>query len=471
MNLRMRDILLKVQETIRRHELMEPGGRVLVAVSGGPDSVALLHILLDLRPKWGWKIAAAHLHHGLRGGEADADLAFTGEMVGGLGIPFFQRVLPPGELRGAGGSLQEAARVARYAFLEEAMKEWGGDRIAVGHQADDQAETVVSALLRGAGTRGLRGMPYRRGAVVRPLLDITRQEILQYLAGRSIPFRQDPSNEEISYKRNWIRHELIPSMSRFNRGVTALLRQTARICMDEDDLLQDQVDKVWKDMIGLPEGIVDIPAQRYRDEHRAIRRRILIKAYETVRGEARGLAFRHVEAMDRLALGNGEERWLHLPGGVRLVVGGGRIVLGPSEAFGAKTLHHRVVFPGETRVPEAGLRIRWDVVDGAAGWGGPVGGGSVPMNLEALQGGLVLRGPRPGDRLRPLGLGGTKKVQDILVDRKVPRRFRWRVPLLVDDVGVVWVVGHELDQRVRPLRETRKVLVGTVIPEEEVQTR
>lgn len=466
----MSAILLRVQETIRQHGLVEPGGRVLVAVSGGPDSVALLHILLDLRPRWGWEIAAAHLHHGLRGADADGDLAFTAQMVAGLGIPLFQRVLPPGELKEAGGSLQEAARVARYAFLEQALEEWQGGRIAVGHQADDQAETVVSALLRGAGTRGLRGMPYRRGAVVRPLLDITRREILQYLADRSIPFRQDPSNEEMSYKRNRIRHELIPCMSRFNRGVTGLLRQTARICMDEDDFLQAQTDKVWKDMISLRQGVVDIPAQRYREEHRAIRRRILIKAYEMVKGEARGLAFRHVEAMDRLALEDGEERWLHLPGGVRLVVGGGRIVLGPSDAMRPRTLYHRVVFPGETRVPEAGLRIRWDVVNGATGWAGPVRGVSVHMDLEALRGGLVLRGPRPGDRLRPLGLCGTKKVQDILVDRKVPRRLRWRVPLLVDDVGVVWVVGYGIDQRVRPHRDTRRILVGAVIHEEEVQT-
>ncbi len=466
----MKGILLKVQETIRQHELMEPGGRILVAVSGGPDSVALLHILLDLRPGWGWEIAAAHLHHGLRGGEADADLAFTAQMVEGLGIPFFHRVLPPGGLMEAGGSLQEAARVARYAFLEETLHEWGGQRIAVGHQADDQAETVVSALLRGAGTRGLRGMPYRRGAVVRPILDITRQEILDYLAERSIPFRQDPSNEEMSYKRNWIRHELIPSMSRFNQGVAGLLRQTARICMDEDDLLQAQAEKVWNETILLREGVVEIPAERYRQEHRAIRRRILVKAYEVVRGDAKGLAFRHVEAMDRLALDRGRERWLHLPGGVRLVVGGGRVVLGPAEAMRPRSLLHRVVFPGETRVPEAGLRIRWDVVDGRTGRTAPVRGESVHMDLDAIQGGLLLRGPRAGDRLRPVGLGGTKKVHDILVDSKVPRRLRWRVPLLVDDAGVVWVVGHELDQRVRPHRETRRILVGAVIHEDEAET-
>jgi tRNA(Ile)-lysidine synthase len=301
--------------------------------------------------------------------------------------------------------------------------------------------------------------------VVRPLLDIGRQEILEYLQARSIPFREDPSNEEMSYKRNRIRHQLLPVMTGFNRGARDLLHRTARICMEEDDFLQGHADALWNEMVELGEGIVDIPAHGYRGLHPAMRRRLLIKAYEEVRGECGGLAFRHVEAMDRLASEQGGERWLHLPGGVRLVVGGGRIILGSSEALAPGCLYRPVAFPGETPVPEARLSIRWEVLEGTTGWPRSAQGGSVCMDLDALRGGLLLRGPRPGDRLRPKGLKGTRKVQDILVDRKIPRRLRWRVPLLVDEAGVVWVVGNELDQRVRLRPETRRILIATVIPE------
>jgi len=456
-------VMGKVEEAIRAHDLLSPSDRILVAVSGGPDSVALLHILDRLREAWGWALAVAHLHHGVRGEDADTDLAFTEAMAGGLSLPFFHRKLSPGDLRRMGGSLQEAARRVRYAFLEEVRAQWDGQRIALGHQADDQAETVLAALFRGAGPRGLSGMPYRRGTLVRPILDLTRKEVLEFLEGQSIPFRQDPSNRDLGYGRNWIRHELLPLLrDRFTPRINDLLRQTARACAADEAFLESRVDVLWEEAALCGEGWVEIPAAVYSSLPVAVRWRLLRRAYQHLRGPSQGLGLIHLQIMDGLVSPRGEERWVHLPGGIRFAVGGGGIALGWAQAMAAGRFEYPVSVPGESRVVVADLSIGWEVVEPPLPGNRGDGRQHVSMDLDAICGPMILRGPQPGDRIRPLGLAGTTKVQDILVNGRVPRRDRWRVPLLVDEKGVLWVVGHRMDGRARLHPGTRRILVGRV---------
>jgi tRNA(Ile)-lysidine synthase len=459
-------VLGRVEATIREHELLARQDRVVVAVSGGPDSVALIHILNELRRGWGWDLAMAHLHHGLRGAEADEDLAFVEDMARNLGLPFLSRRLPAGSLRGTRGSLQENARRARYRFLEEVRAQWNGNRIALGHHGDDQAETVLAALIRGAGPHGLRGMPYRRGSLVRPLLDVKRAEILQYLDAQSLLFRRDPSNEDTAFLRPRVRTVLLPLLrDRFNPGVADLLRQTARICASEDGLVEALLGNVWARVARIREGEVEIPRGLFLEQPEALRWRLLMRAYRSVRGDARRLAFAHVAAMDRATRAPGGEHWLDLPRGVQFCVGGGTVLMRGAAAAPPRPFRHTVMIPGEIHVREAAMRIRWEIEMGQPSL---VHSRAVPwvlMDPDAFSGEIVLRSPLPGDRLRPLGLGGTKKVHDVLVDAKVPRRDRWRVPVLADDRGVAWVVGHRMDERLRVGPETPRVLKATILPE------
>jgi tRNA(Ile)-lysidine synthase len=457
------NVMGRVEQTIRAHDLLRRGDRIVAAVSGGPDSVALLRILHHMREAWDWELAVAHLHHGIRGEDADEDLAFVARMAEELALPFFHRRLLSGALKAMGGSLQEAARRIRYAFMEEVRSQWGGQKIALGHQADDQVETILAALLRGAGTRGLSGMPYQRGMLVRPLLDLHRQEIVRFLEARAAPFREDSSNRDPGYRRNRIRHELLPLLrDRFNPGIDELLRQTGRACAADEAFLKESLAARWSEAVLCGQERVEIPIALYSTLPLAIRWRLIRRAYQHLRGEARGLGLVHLEAVDGLVSPRGEERWVHLPGGVHAAVGGGNIVLGWAAAMAPGSFQYPVSVPGETRVPEADLAIGWDVVEAPPSESRGDGRERVSMDLDAVCGPMALRGPRSGDRIRPLGLGGTRKVQDILVDGRVPRRDRWRVPLLVDQMGILWVVGHRMDERARLHPGTRRILVGRV---------
>lgn len=460
------DLVSQVETTILTHGLMDRGDRVLVAVSGGPDSVALLRLLLELRPKWGWEMAVAHVHHGLRGEDAEEDLRFVQAMASSAGVEFLVRRIAPGSLRGSGRSLQEVARMARFGLLEEMRGEFAASRIALGHQADDQAETVLAALIRGAGLAGLGGMPYRRGHIIRPLLDTAREELMEYLRREAIPFREDPSNEDSRFLRVRIRKEVLPLMRRrLNPALREVLCRTARICAMEEEYMTHSAASTWAQTAIQGEREVLIPVHRYTDMPMALRLRILRMGYARLRGNTRDLALHHCHAMDLLAMERrGRERWLHLPKGVRFGVSGGYILFTEEENTRERSFSYSVTVPGETRVPEAGLCLRWILFSDGKGVDGVLSREAAVMDFDKMVQPLILRSPVAGDRLRPKGLRGSRKVQDLLVDARVPRRDRWRVPVLADARGVLWVVGHRLDERVIPNEASIRLLVVRVLP-------
>lgn len=461
---RLSRLARRVEKSLLRHRLASVGQRLLVAVSGGPDSVALLGVLWELRSRWAWELAVAHVHHGLRGQDAEEDLAFVRSMAHDLGLDFLCRRVEPGSLRIPGRSVQEAAREARYQLLEEMAEEFGAQAVALGHQADDQAETVLAAVIRGAGLRGLAAMPYLKGRMVRPMLEVGREEILEYLKEKGMSFRMDPSNKDPRYLRVRIRHELIPLLrSRFHQGIRQVLCRTARLCSLEEEFLDNQARVLWRDMAQKEGGAVCISLAAYRGVPKPLRLRILRFAYGAARGSPRGLGLQHAEAMDELAHQDGQERCLDLPGHMRFLVSGERLLLAEATEFQSRCFCYRVTVPGQTWLPEAALLIEWDLLEVPNGLT-EMQQGEFLMDMDKIQGPMFLRSPAPGDKLKPKGLGGSKKLQDLLVDAHVPRRQRWRVPVLADARGVLWVVGHRLDERVSPGPGTRRFLRARVIP-------
>jgi tRNA(Ile)-lysidine synthase len=458
-------LLQKVIHTIERHGLISRGEKVLVAVSGGPDSVALLEVLHSFSEERGWKLAVAHLHHAIRGEEADEDLRFVEARARHLGLPFFWKRLHEGWQRGKGGSLEQKARQLRYAFLEECLTSWGGHKVALGHQADDQAETVLTALLRGSGTRGLRGMPYQRGPFVRPLLDVSREEILGFLEQRSIDFRQDSSNLDTTFLRNRIRHVLIPLIrDRFTASPQRPLLRVARLCALDEEFFEEMLEEIKGRVLEIGQGEVEVDLEEVRRLHPALRWRLLRELYREVREDSSSLSMIHVESMDRLCMDRAtEERWISLPGGVRFGVSGYRVIVTSRDPKDHPSLFVRLEIPGETFIPQLGLKITLEVDNlGLPSHEVKGGGDRALMDMDAIVGRVSIRGPRPGDRMRPLGMGGSRKIHDILVDLKVPRRLRWRVPLMVDEEGIIWMVGSYMDERVKLTPHTRRVLRVTV---------
>ena len=458
-------------ETIRRHALIPRGARVVAAVSGGADSVALAHVLARLAPELGVRLAGlAHLNHTLRGGESDADEHFTRELARTLGVPFVTRgVDVAAESASRGESIETAARRVRYAFLEDAATELGADVIATGHTADDQAETLVMRLMRGAGLQGLSGIRPRNGRIVRPLLGARRSEIVAFLDEVGQTWREDASNADTAMTRNRVRHMVMPVLrSAGGDGVVDALARTASLIQDDADELERVAIEMSRSIV-LEEGLLDIAALDAAGP--AIARRVIRRAAEAAAG-GRFLSLEHVEGV-RSLIREDAAHVLQIPG-ARAMREGNTIRLVPDlEDAPPVDFEAALPVPGAVEVPEAGLTISAEVsgIDAAG-----VRALSASADLVAVQGiegvRLTVRSRRPGDALRPLGAPGRRKLQDVFVDRKTARIERDRVPLVVDDRGrIIWVVGHTIadefrvtapEARVLLLKVRRKVVGGAV---------
>jgi len=449
------DLAARVRRFVARHRLAGSGTRVAVAVSGGSDSVALAHLLRELSRRRVLAIAGiVHFNHQLRE-TASRDEQAVVALADDFGWPIVvdREDVAARRLRDR-QSIEAAARAARHLFYERARAALGADVVALGHTKDDQAETFLLRLVRGAGPKGLAAMHPRRGCLVRPVLCCRRAELRGYLGARGIPFVEDESNEDVSIPRNRIRAELLPLLERrFNPRIVDVLAREAEIAREIWDWIEEE-SRAFE--AGGESADRRAPAEldldRLAGAPAALRRVLVWKAL--VRAAAgREVAFDHVESVLE-KIDGGSALPIDLPGG-RLVRRGRRAAIDPARggpsAGDANFFERALSIPGEVALPEAGC-----VVSGE--W---AAGGLAPGLLPAAPDVAVVRADRgdvqfrvrnrrPGDCFRPLGLGGRKKLQDFFVDRKVPREARDRVPIVVDARGrIVWVAGHAIDEAFR----------------------
>jgi tRNA(Ile)-lysidine synthase len=450
----MAPLTVRVRSTIRRHGLIAPADRVLVAISGGPDSVALALVLAELAAAGaGWTIAGlAHVHHGLRGADADADEAFCRTLAARLDVPIdVTRVDVAARARAAKRSIEAVARDARYAGLADAAARLGATCIATGHTLDDQAETVLLRLLRGAGMRGLSGIRVRRGAVVRPLLECRREQMRRFLARRGEAFRRDASNDDWAIARNRIRHDLLPVIDRIAPAGRRALARLAALASDLDGFLDQAVaEMVPRIVLSDEAGPVRLRAGELARLPPALARHLLVNLVgRTSPGVS--LSGRHLEAIRTLAAADKDGGHLDLPGLVAERAGT-TLTLGARarQIVQAASFEHQLEVPGSVSVPEAGVTISAACATVAAPFLQTWPPERAALQASSLAGPLVVRSRRPGDRLRPLGAPGRRKLQDVLVDRRVPRADRDRVPVVVDARGrIVWIAGVAMAEECR----------------------
>jgi len=467
-------------------DLFPSPGLVVVAVSGGPDSVALLHALHELRDRLGLELLVAHLDHGIRGEDAIADAASVGELAGRLGVPAEFGFRPVA--RGPGMNLEEVAREARYAFLGEVAARRGARYVAVGHTADDQAETLLMRLLRGAGARGLTAMTplaARPGvAVVRPLLELPRNLIRRYLTDRKLSYQLDRTNQDLGRQRNRVRQVLLPLIAaEFNPNVIATLGRTAAIMDELDAFVSRRAEGLFESVLIPAEGaggaqdgaaalvkIVDsapdpsrarltLDLDRLRGLEPALQRYVLRHAVARLRHDLRGIGFSHIDALLELARSERGGRRVELPGGLVGVREGSTLSLwsaDPGIAPAVPETKIPIEEPGELSWPELPFRIRTRLVKpvelNADSWVRVDAGGRGENALRAvfdrvrLTPPVVLRTRREGDRILLPDHQTPRKVKDLLITARVPRRLRPSVPILVDGAGlpeerVLWVAG------------------------------
>jgi tRNA(Ile)-lysidine synthase len=447
---------------VARHRLTRPGGRVVAAVSGGADSTCLLHLLLEARPALGISVEAAHFNHRLRGAQADRDAEAAASMARRLGLRFhlgLGRPFTADERRAA--SVQELARRARLDFLLSLARRRRA-AIALGHNADDQAETLLMRLLAGAGPAGLAGIPpaSHGGLLLHPLLFARRSAIEAWLEQRAIGWRTDRTNRSRHYLRNRVRLDLLPLIARdYNPRIVARLGALAEQLRRDNALLEDLAAGALAAAAAGPRSY-HFPPRLLARTPAAVLSRALLSALRDVAGAPADFSGRHVEAL--LAPGPGSRSW-DLPGGVAGRRDGSGLAICRTAAarepapmpLSALAVPGRAVLPDGRTVSARAIRrpARFDPrVFGADP-------NRVALDLAQLEPPFTVRGRLPGDRLRPLGLAGEKRLKELLIDAGVPARQRSRVPLVCDRRGIVWVAGLRPDERGRVDAGSRRLLV------------
>jgi tRNA(Ile)-lysidine synthase len=453
-----------IKRTIDNFGMVQPGEKVLVALSGGPDSVCLLHALHALVPELGITLHAAHLDHMFRGKESADEARFAASIAGRLNVPFtVGSVDVPAYCRDRGLSAQAGAREVRYRFLQQVCDEAGASRIALGHTASDQAETLLMRLLRGAGLAGLSGIPPVRNNIIRPLIAVTRDEILEYLNAKGLSFVRDPSNASNAYTRNRIRIELMPVLETFNPRIADTLAAEAALLRDENEAMEVQLRSAAGSVMTLGKDNMVLDRAGFEQLHPALKRRLLRAALSTAGAEPADVSSVQIEEALRFLSAAQTGRAMRLPKGLELTREYGRFLLGVARE--ARECLVELAVPGVTDIPSLGLSVETTFSNGPLPEDRDSGaqenyGWQALFDYDKIRPPLFLRTRRQGDRFQPAGMAGrSKKLQDFLVDEKVPRTKRDALPIVATEQEVLWIVGMRTDERFLPGPGTKQLLL------------
>ena len=455
------------------------GDSVLMAVSGGPDSVALAHVLLNLSVEYFLRPAIAHLNHCLRGPDADRDAEFVSALARQLGVPIYAQKKDVRALqRHRRLSLEEAGRRGRYDFFDAVSAKHGFNKIALGHHSDDQAELVLMNLLRGSGPLGLSGIaPVREGKIVRPLIRLRRSEIIQYLAEKKIPHVTDTSNTDPAFMRNKIRHQLIPELqTAYNPRIVETLNRLGEIMRAEDQWLDDALDPVLKQCVSWrTDQKISLALSEFNHLARAVKRRILRKAILWVKKDLRRITLLHIDAILHLVEKGRVSGRLNLPDGLLVERNIDELTVVKSnnveKRHDDKVLNtalsdyqYTICTTGTFLIKEAGVSITLseiaaDDLPELKETGTHIG----YFDLDRLQFPLLARNFRPGDRFSPLGVNGTQKVKSYFINQKIPGPQRRKCPLLLSGGNIIWIAGHRIDNAVKVRPQTRRILKAELL--------
>ena len=455
------DLINKVSATIKKYSMLSEKEKILVGLSGGPDSVCLLYILNNIKDKFTLDLHAVYIDHTMRPEKTPEEIEFCKLLCKRLNVAFLTKSIDvKAYAKEQGLNRQEAARKLRYRIFEETAYEIDAHKIALGHIADDQAETVLIRLFRGSGSTGLSGIPPIRGTIISPLIEIERKEIERFLDERKLDFIVDSSNLKEDYLRNKIRLSLMPMLREFNPNIIETLSKTASIFRDEERYFEIIVTKTLMKLISRKTDVrIELFLVPLEIMDKVIMRRVLRRAIEETRG-LHGISFVHIEDIIELIKNGSPGDRLYLPKGIRIIKGYSTLILTSEHPVKLNT--YILAIPGETILKEAGILIRASMVEthesGVMSQNSGLWYTLAIFDADRLILPLVVRPRKNGDFFYPFGFGKRKKLQDFFVDEKVPRDERDRTPLIISGEDIIWVVGYRGDERFKVTEDTMKIL-------------
>lgn len=454
----MDNIVRKFKETIIKYEMIKPGDLVIAGVSGGPDSLALLHLLRALRNDLAFRVHVAHVDHCLRGRQAEDEGCWVREKAEEWGFACtVTKIDVPAIAREKGLSFEEAGHFVRRSFFLDLQQKIGAQKIALGHQADDQAETLLMHFLVGTGLEGLRGIVPVDLPFIRPLLFLTRAEVELYCQKNGLLPRRDPSNEDDAYLRNRIRNQVIPWLEeKVNPNLVATLNRTAQIIQQDEDYLQQEMTKLVPRFFSSKDHSGScLHLEGWDTLHPSMQRRLIRYTYQSLcpggawtekeeTGPRQGLAFFHVEAVRELAQSKETGKVLHLPGAVRAEKGYGMVLFyhqddrAETGKEGVEIEARSLPIPGELFIPETGQRIVTELVNEIKPHAQTVYWPYEEKKEKALPK-IVVRSRKPGDKITLTGMVGTKRLKTLFNEKKVPVGLRDRILLICVENNIVWI--------------------------------
>lgn len=455
-----KEFLKQIQATIERYQMLQSGDKVIVGVSGGPDSIALLFALHQLKNYFGISLLAAHYNHKLRGFESDREAELAKFQAEKIGVPLLLEE-DDGSLLQVHRNVEESARKKRYDFFQRKAKELSAQRVALGHTANDQAETFFLWMLRGTGTKGLGGIPpVRDGLFIRPLIDMERKEILKFLQQEGVPWIEDSSNQKTSYFRNQIRHILLPKLlHEFSPNLIEKISKTTEILRDEELFMEKLCLKKFNElkMEGDKKELC-FEISKLNELPLSLKRRILRYAIKEIKGSLRRINFAHMEAIVGIMKSPSPNLKISLPGSLKVYKEYDRLRFALASKGEISFYQEFNILPKEIRIPEIERKIEIEALDWDKACLLLMNKNFAFIDFEKLKFPLIVRNWRKGDRFQPLGTRGFKKVKDFLIDIKLPLDQRKKIPIVFFGDFIAWIVGQRIDDRVKVTNSTKKVI-------------
>lgn len=453
-------ILEKVLSTINKYNLIENGDKIVLGVSGGPDSICLLHILNRLKENFDIEIYAAHLNHQLRGIEAQKDALYVSQMCEDMGITYFIKSIDVSKYCKENSlSIEEGARKLRYEMFDEIKLKTYSNKIAIGHNLNDQAETILMRIMRGTGLQGLRGIEYiRDNGIIRPLLDVERTEIEKYCEDNNLNPRIDKTNLESIYTRNKIRLELIPYMKdNFNSNTVESIVRMSNSLRQDSDYIEEQAKMKFDEVCNLNSNEVEIELKDYINLNIAIKNRVIRNSIKYILGDTNFLDQKHIEDVIELENENKINKKITLPRGIFAYRKQSVILLTTKEIINEEIeFCYNIPSNGFVKIKELGLIIETQRMPIDRYRSLRADKDSKGFDFNKLKGGILVRNRKQGDKIKLAG--GTKKLKDLFIDLKIPREDRDKIPVILDEQGVLLVGDYRVSENYKIDSQTKEVL-------------